>query len=349
MTHTHKMRWIAAAMSLLMTGALLAGCSSEEPSSSQLEMDPSSAASQPAEKTKVNAFALKGPTGVGMTYLMEANEAGTAANAYTVTLLASPQDAQARILNGEADIAAVPTNLAAVLYNKTGGKVKLLAVNTLGVLHILENGESIHSVADLKGKTIYSTGQGSNPEYVLNYVLEKNGLIPGKDVKIQFVNDNDELATLMATGEAKVAMVPEPSATTVLTKNSTVRAALDMTEEWKKASNDESALMMGCVVVNTDFAAKNPQAVKDFLTEYQSSVEKAAQTEAIDRTAQLCEQFAIIPKAAVAKKALPGCNLYFAAGANMKNQIEGYYQVLFDANPQSVGGKLPDDNFYYQA
>ena len=298
----------------------------------------------PAEKTKINVCGIKGPTGVGFANLWKAQEDGTAQNDYTFSLVSVPADAGNRVVTGEADIAAVPTNLAAALYKKTGGKVQILAVNTLGVLHIMENGDTVKTIADLKGKTVYSTGEGANPEYILRYLLKANGLDPDKDVTLKFVAENDELATLMVSGKARIAMVPEPVATTIRVKNNTVRMALDVTAEWNK--QDAGALMMGCVIVNREFAEKNPQAITAFLKEYETSLNTAKSD--VDGTAALCEKYEIIPKAAVAKQAIPNCNLTFVAGEEMQKQITGYFKVLFDANPSSVGGTIPDDGFYYK-
>lgn len=333
-------------MAAVLSAATLAGCgNSGAPASSDGSSAQSDTSTTAAAKTDIRVYGIKGPTGVGMVHLMDAQDKGTAANNYQFTVVGSPQEVQAKIINGEADIAAVPTNLAAVLYAKTEGEISMLAVNTLGVLYIMENGEAVQSVADLKGKTIYSTGQGSNPEYVLNYILTRNGLDPAKDVTIKFVEENDELATLVATGEAQVAMVPEPSVTSILAKNSEVRVALNMTEEWDKITDNGSKLMMGCVVVRNEFAEKNPEAVKTFLTEYESSIKAS---EDVDATAALCETYGIIPKAAVAKQAIPRCNLTFVSGDAMMNQINGYFDVLYAANPKSIGGKLPDDAFYFK-
>lgn len=298
----------------------------------------------PAEKTKINVCGIKGPTGVGFANLWKAQEDGTAQNDYTFSLVSVPADAGNRVVTGEADIAAVPTNLAAALYKKTGGKVQILAVNTLGVLHIMENGDTVKTIADLKGKTVYSTGEGANPEYILRYLLKANGLDPDKDVTLKFVAENDELATLMVSGKARIAMVPEPVATTIRVKNNTVRMALDVTAEWNK--QDAGALMMGCVIVSREFAEKNPQAITAFLKEYETSLNTAKSD--VDGTAALCEKYEIIPKAAVAKQAIPNCNLTFVAGEEMQKQITGYFKVLFDANPSSVGGTIPDDGFYYK-
>ncbi len=341
---------VSTAAALLLALSMLAGCSSGGDGSSAAGSSALSGNSDvsAAEKTKLNVFAIKGPTGVGMVNLMKEDEDGNTGNDYSFQIVSSPEEISGKLSSGEADIAAVPTNMAATLYGKTEGKLlQMLVVNTLGVLYMLENGDSIQSAADLKGKTIYTTGQGANPEYVLKYVLEKNGIDPEKDVKIEFVSQNEELSALLANGTAQVAMVPEPTVTTVTTQKPELRVALNITEEWDKASEGASKLMMGCVVVRTAFAKENPEAVETFLQEYKASVEKAAAD--LEGTAALCESYGIIPKAAVAKQAIPRCNLVYIDGAEMKAQIAGYFDVLYAANPKSVGGAVPDEAFYYGA
>ena len=218
-------------------------------------------ASEPAEKVDINLAALSGPTALGMLDLLEKNDNGEAANNYNVTIATAPDEVTGKIISGELDIAAVPTNVASTLYNKTEGQLQIAALNTMGVLYVLETGDTIQSVADLAGKTIYATGQGSTPEYALNLVLEKNGLTPGEDVEIVFAADNAEIAPLLASGEAQVALLPQPFVTSVLTQNENVRVALDLTEEWDKAVNGESGLTMGCVVVRKEFAEQNKEAL----------------------------------------------------------------------------------------
>ena len=299
----------------------------------------------PTVKTAVNVGAIQGPTGIGMTHLMEADTNNTATNDYTFTVCSTPQDAGNQLASGKLDIAALPTNLAASLYQKTQGKVQLLAVNTLGVLYMLENGNTVQSIADLRGKTIYSTGEGANPEYILRYVLSKNGIDPDKDVTIKFLAENTELVTKMVSGEVKIAMVPEPNVSNITTKNTDVRIAASMNDAWNAVADQNSKLMMGCVAVRKEFLENNKAAVDAFLVEYKASIEKATQN--VEKTAQLCETYGIIPKAALAKKAIPNCQLVFVAGDTMKTQINGYYQVLASYNPKAIGGKLPDDGFYY--
>ena len=302
-------------------------------------------------KTPVKVTAITGPTGVGLVELMDRQQAGSTANAYTFNLVGDPQQAVAAIKTGMADIAAVPTNLASTLYKVTGGGVQVLAVNTLGVLYVLENGDSVQSVADLKGKTVYSSGQGANPEYVIRYVLEKNGLNSDKDVTLKFVEDNDALVAAVATQQAAVALVPEPKVTACQVQmkaagKTPARNALDMTEEWAKAAGGDSALMMGCVIVRKAFAEQNSEAIRLFLEEYRASVESVNADAA--RAAELCEQYGVIPKAAVAKQAIPRCNIVFSAGVQMKTRLAGYLGVLYGYNPAAVGGALPAEDFYYE-
>lgn len=304
------------------------------------------------ESVDVNITAIAGPTGVGLVSLMEKQDAGKAGNNYTFSVVNAPDQAVAAIVNGTADIAAVPTNLASTLYKKTEGKVQVLALNTLGVLHILTNGEEVSSVADLKGKTIYTSGQGANPEYILRYVLQYHGIDADKDVKLEFVADNDTLATVIANGTAKVAMVPEPKASAVLAQNKDVKRVLNMTEEWEKRDGKflaptelDSTLMMGCVIARTDFVENNQQAVQKFLAEYKTSIETVKAN--VEDAATLCETYQIIPKAALAKAAIPNCGLDYVSGSIMKEKLSGYLKVLFDYNPAAIGGALPEDDFYY--
>ena len=352
-----KMKRILAVALALAMGLSMISCSQstekEETQPQQMEqveqpakMPEEKPTEKPTEKTKVNLAALSGPTALGMLELLEQNEKGKAANDYQVTLATAPDEVVAKVVSGELDIAAVPTNVAATLYNKTQGGVQLAALNTMGVLYIVEAGESIQSVADLKGKTIYSTGQGSTPEYALNLVLEKNGLTVGEDVTVVYKTDNSEIAPLLASGEAQVALLPQPFVTSVMGQNETLRVALDMTEEWDKATDGASGLTMGCVVVRTEFAQQNKEALDLFLDEYEHSVQTVTSAEGLEHAAQLAEQYNIV-KAPVARKAIPACNIVFVQGEQMQQIAGGFLEVLYQANPKSVGGKLPDANFYY--
>ncbi len=331
-------------LSLVLCLAIVLGfaaCSSNEDDNTNSTPNNSSTAYVGMDMT---VACLKGPTGVGMSQLMEKQANKQTANNYTFTVASAPDEISGKFMKGEINIASVPTNLAAKLASKPNSEITMLAVNTLGVLSIIENGDTIKSVADLKGKTIYSTGQGSNPEYILRYVLEKNGINPDTDVTIQFVKDNDEMVAALVSGNAKVAMVPEPAATTVLTKKDTLKRVLSMNTEWEKVA--DSKLMMGCVIAKKLFVNEHPEQVAKFLEEYKASIDYALEN--IDGAAALCEKFAIIPKAPIAKAAIPNCNLTFVTGNEMKTAISGYFEVLYNANAESIGA-LPQDDFYYGA
>ena len=296
---------------------------------------------------EINLYVLSGPTGIGAMNLWAASDAGETKNTYHITMPGANDEVVAALSKGDADIAAVATNLAATLYNKTEGSVTVLAVNTLGVLSLLSNGQEVNAVSDLKGKTIYAPGQGANPEYILRYVLTGNGLDPDKDVTLQFVGEGSELLTVWQSDPEAVIMAPQPVATSILMQNENAKTLFDMTEEWDKIAGGDSTLMMGCVIVRNEFLQANPGAVELFLQEYAASIEKAQSD--VEGTAALCEQYGLIPKAALAQKAIPSCGLTFVTGAEMKTGLSGYLQVMFDANPKSVGGALPGDNFYYGA
>lgn len=307
---------------------------------------PEESQSAPAEKIDVNAYVLSGPTGIGAVNMMKGAENGEGLENYSFTVAAAPDEIVTKISNGETDIAAVATNLAAKLYKVTDGGIKIIAVNTLGVLNVLNyQGEEITSLADLKGRTIYTTGQGSNPEFIINYLLEKNEIDPANDVTIEYKTEGTDLVPVWESDPEAVIIAPQPVATAIKVKYEGSEIALDLTDEWAKVSPD-SELMMGCVVVRNEFLQAHPEAVEAFLTDYEKSINAANNN--IEATAQLCEEYGIVAKAPIAKAAIPNCNICFITGSEMKDKLTGYLQVLFDADPKSVGGAMPDDNFWYE-
>lgn len=343
----------ALALTLCMAGTIFTACGSPAPeSSSQTPASTPALSSEgseepsstPTEKITIKIAAQKGPTGLGMVKLMQDSGEGNTANTYDVTIAASPDAAVSMLSSGEADVAAVPTNTASILYNKTSGNVQLAALNTLGVLYVVTNGEKIDSIADLKGKTVYSSGQGAVPEYALNYILTENNLEAGKDVNVEYKADHSELAASILAGDATIAVLPEPFVTQVTTKNPEVQVALNLTEEWDKVAGDKSVLTMGCLVVRKDFAEQNQEAFHEFLAEYRDSVDFT--NSHVDEAAELSEKYDIMP-AAVAKKAIPNCNIVYIDGDEMKQKMPDFLNVLFAANPKSVGGELPGEDFYY--
>ncbi len=333
-----KLLSLILTFTMLLSVMLLASCKKENTNDNNTNNDNTET---PPEEIRV--ITLAGPTGMGMAKLMDdAAEKKTNYN-YNFTVSSDPTQVSPEVIKGNYDIAAVPVNLASTLYNKTEGQLKVAAVNTLGVLYVLENGNTINSISDLKGKTVYATGQGSTPEYILRYVLEKNNIDPEKDLKIEFLSEHAELAAKLKTGNVAIGMLPEPQVTAATTGESSARIALNLTEEWSKVSDYK--LIQGCIIVRKEFAEKYPKTLEGFLNEYKASVEYVNSN--IDDASLLIEKAGIVPKAAVAKKALPNCNICFITGEEMKNCVSQMLNVLYTANAASVGGKLPGDELYY--
>ena len=345
---------------LALTAALLAGCASNTGSGAETGADANSGSSAPANEgaqepqedaadpIDINIMALKGPTAMGMVQFMDQADTGALTdNHYHFTITAVTDEASAALGSGTTDIAAIPANLASVLYNNTDGAIQVLAINTLGVVYIVERGETIQSVEDLRGKTIYASGKGTTPEYALNYVLSQNGIDPATDVTMEWKSEQAECLSALLADENAIAMLPQPFVTTAQTQSPDIRVALDLTEEWDKCqsgSDAPSTMVTGVVVARTAFAEEHPEAVSAFLDHYKDSVDFVTGNTA--EAAQLVGQFDIVP-AQVAEKALPACNITFIEGGEMQEKLSGYLSVLFEQNPQSVGGALPDEGFYY--
>ena len=337
---------LALLLALVMVMGL-ASCAKKEQQNS--ENQPSGSEStenqNQAEKLDINVAVLSGPTGMGAAKLLKDADDKTTANNYNFTVASSPDEVTASIISGEYQIACIPTNLAAVLYRKTSGGIKTAAINTLGVLYILTNGVEVSSVEDLRGKTVYATNQGSAPEYILNYVLTENGLSIGTDVTVEF-SDADTVSAGLVSGDIQIAMLPEPKVTaTIVSSQGKVSTALNMTEEWEKLGSD-TTVTQGCIVVNSQFASEHPGAVNAFLDEYRASVEYTKSD--VEAAAALCETYQIIPKAAIAQKAYPNCNITLIEGEEMRTKLKAFLTVLYEADAASVGGSLPDEDFFYE-
>ena len=268
---------------------------------------------------------------------------GEVGNLYTFTLAGSADEVTPALIKGDLDMACVPATLAAVLYGKTGGAVEVLAVNTLGVLYIVENGETVQSMADLKGQTIVAAGKGSTPEYALRYLLSENGIDPDKDVTIDWKSEHSECVAALASGQATIALLPQPFVTVAQNKIEGLRMALDLTAEWDALDNG-SALITGVVVARRDVAEAHPQAMERFLEQYAASVDWVNANTA--DAAALIGEYGIVD-AAVAEKALPYCNIVCITGAELLEKLPGYLSVLYNADPAAVGGAMPDNSFYF--
>ena len=345
--------FLAAAMTL----SLMAGCAPKsKPGSSSgggvsSSASPGGDVSVPAAETLPKFMVLSGPTGVGAAKLMddEKNRAEDQRVTASITVEADNQAVSNALMNGDADIAAIATNVAATLSAKSNGAIQVLAINTLGVLYILEKGDTVQSMSDLKGKTLYATGQGANPEYVLNYLLKKNEVDPAQ-VDIQWMTAQ-EITAKMASEEAAICMLPVPAATALLVKDETIRQAVSLSDEWDKL--DRGALPMGCIAARTQYVEENPQSVEKFLEEYAASIdyirgnEESSVLSGPASPPVLVASFELTPNATIAAAAIPQCNLTYLAGEEMKLTLERYYQILFQANPAAIGGSMPYDSFYY--
>ena len=332
---------ICAALALTLALSL-AACGKKAEEAPAQEVPAQEAPSEEPVTTRIAA--LKGPTAMGMVKLMHDDPQSGEGPMYAFTLAGAADEVTPSLIKGDLDMACVPANLASVLYNKTEGEIITLAVNTLGVLYIVENGNAVSSMADLAGKTIVAAGKGSTPEYALRYLLTENGIDPDTDVTIDWKSEHAECVAALASGSATIALLPQPFVTVAQTKIENLRVALDLTAEWDALDNG-SGLITGVVVARKAFVEEHPAAVDTFLRNYAESVDWVNSNTA--DAAALISEFGIVEAAPIAEKALPHCNIVCITGEEMGAKLSGYLQVLFDAEPTSVGGKLPGDDFYY--
>ena len=301
-----------------------------------------------APEPEIRLAVLSGPTGIGAARLLSgADNGGSGLRAkYAYNIYTDNSELVAGLSKGELDIATMASNVAVNLYNKTGGEVKIIAAGTLGVLHILEGsgGTEISSIADLAGRTVWSAGQGANPEYILRGLLERSGLTPGEDVELVFA-DAAEISAKLLSGDIECAMLPVPAATAAIAKGEgKVRAAIDVTEAWD-ALQSGSRLVMTAVVARTAFVEEHPELVDAFLADYEESINYVNNN--IDEAAELAAGYGLAPSAAIAKQAIPQCHLVFLSGNEMLSALSDYFHVLWSIDPDSVGGSVPSDRIYY--
>lgn len=332
-------RFLGIALTICTLFASITGCGNDDSTTN----DPATSKTEAESYTPIdiNIGCMKGPTGIGMIKLLSSSDKGESVNHYNYTIAGAADELSTALVKGDLDIAAVPCNLASVLYNKTEGEVVTVAINTLGVLYVVEAGDSIQNVEDLNGKTIYSTGQGTTPEYTLRFLLTSAGLDPDKDVDIQYKSEAPEVVAALTQNTDAVAMLPQPYTTVALNSNESFRIALDVTKEWEELN--DSTVVTGVLVARKSFIEENTEAYNKFIEEYSASTQFA--NENVDETAALLESFDIF-KAAIAKKAIPYCNVTFIDGTDMRNKCLAYLQVLYDQNPAAVGGKLEEGMFY---
>lgn len=332
------MRTFKRIIALLMAAALilaLAACGSEAENTGTVVTE---STTSDEREVKTQVAALFGPTGMGLAKLKEDRGYG-----YTVEYYSDPQEVVPLIVQGKVDIAALPLNLAANLYKKTQGGIQILAINTLGILHVLQRGDkTVKSIADLKGKTIYATGEGATPQYTLDYILEKNGLDPKTDVNIVYLSTHGELATKAAEGGVDLCVLPEPFASKVVFEHEEWSEVLDITEEWNKVSSAKLAL--GCIVARREYVEKNPDIISEFMTFNEVSVNWVNSSIS---AGYLLIKHGYFEDYDLAMATIPGCNIVFISGEEMKSIAEENFAVLYEAAPESVGGSVPDEGIYY--
>ena len=296
------------------------------------------------DDVKIRVAVLKGPTGMGIAKLIDDKDNERTDLNYEFTISSTPTEVTPEILAGRVEIAAVPVNVAATLYNK-GADISVVAVNTLGVLYVVEKGGTVQSLSDLSGKTVYATGKGSTPEYIINYVLENAGI--AENVNVIYLSDGAEVASYVLAEKdgVTIGILPEPAVSSALVqdKSGEVRVAIDISEEWNKYS--ATPIVQGVIVMSNKFLSEHKAAAEKFLKEYKASTEYVNAN--IDEAAAMIENYQIVPKAAIAKKALPNCNICCYTGAEMKTMVGDMLKVLYDANASSIGSHLPNDKFYH--
>ena len=296
--------------------------------------------------TVIRVGGLKGPTTMGLVKLMDDAENGKAQNDYEFTMVTAADELTALVAGNKVDIALLPANVAGVLYNKTKGGISVIDVNTLGVLYLVSSDTSVTSIDQLKGKTVYLPGKGTTPEYALRYVLSAAGL-GEDDVTLEFKSEASEVASVLAEDPNAIGLLPQPFVTAALAQNEKLSIIMDLTKEWDNVQGEGSGsrLVTGVTIVNNDFLKEHEDLVDTFLQEHEASI--AFTAEDPDAAAELIAKAEIVAKAPIAKKALPYCNITYISGDEMKTALSGYLQALYDQNPASVGGELPDDGFYY--
>lgn len=342
----------AAGSAESQTAAASSNAEASVPKTSEKEATEAAAAGKESsggsgDGTVIRVGGLKGPTTMGLVKLMDDAENGKAQNDYEFTMVTAADELTALVAGNKVDIALLPANVAGVLYNKTKGGISVIDVNTLGVLYLVSSDTSVTSIDQLKGKTVYLTGKGTTPEYSLRYLMSAAELTED-DVTLEFKSEPAEVASVLAEDPSRIGLLPQPFVTSALAQNESLSVILDLTKAWDEAQEQaetRSRMITGVTIVNNDFLAAHGDLVDTFLSEHEASIRFTSEDP--DTASMLIEAAGIVPKAAVAKKALPGCNIAFLSGGEMKTALSGYLKALFDQNPASTGGALPDDAFYY--
>lgn len=303
--------------------------------------------SQNTDDTVVRVASLKGPTSLGLLFLMDKANKGETANTYEFRMATGADEILPLMVKGDLDIALIPANVASILYHKTQGGVEVIDINTLGVLYMVSGEDGLADFTDLKGKTIYLTGKGTTPDYVLQYLLNANGMSVD-DVTLEYKSEATEVASVLAEDPTAIGLLPQPFVTAACMQNDALKVIFDLNEEWNKVQGASgSSMVTGVTVVRKEFLEENEEAVKDFMEEHKASAEAINADPATG--AALAVEAQIVAKEPIAQKAIPDCNITYMDKAEMKQALSGYLDVLFHQDSQSIGGGLPESDFYYDA
>lgn len=345
-----KKKVLAVMLSFIVCLTLFAGCGSTAAETEAPEPEQETVKAETIDETNdtavdVHIGSLKGPTSMGLVYLMNRSEKEETADHYTFTMATAADELLVQVVSGEMDIALVPANVASVLYHKTEGGISVIDINTLGVLYMVSGDDSVQSMEDLRGKTIYLTGKGTTPDYVLQYLLTENNIM-SDDVKLEYKSEATEVAALLAENPEAIGVLPQPFVTVACMQNDALSIVLDLTEEWAALQGEGgSSLVTGVTIVSNSFLQENPDAVARFMEAHKESAAYA--NENTEGAAELAAAYRIIEKALVAAKAMPYCNITYIDGEDMKKALSGYLEVLNEQDAASIGGSLPADDFYY--
>ena len=334
-----KQKLLTLGMTFILAATMLVGCGNVT-----VSFGSSKGETQPEDNVTVRIGSLKGPTSMGLLPLKEKAEASESQGQYEFTMATGADELLPLVVKGDIDIALVPANVASVLYNQTEGGISVIDINTLGVLYMVSSDSSISSVESLKGKTIYLTGKGTTPDYVLQYILTENGM--ANDCTLEYKSEATEVAALLSENPEAIGLLPQPFVTVACAQNETLAIVLDMNDEWTKLQDEDgSRLVTGVTIVRKGFLEEHKGAVTTFLEEHKTSAE--AINSDVEKGAELVVAAGIVPKAPIAQKAIPSCNITYIDGEEMQQALEGYLNVLYNQNPKSIGGTLPAADFYY--
>lgn len=305
------------------------------------------ATAENADGTLIRVASLKGPTSLGLLFLMDKANKGETANTYEFRMATGADEILPLMVKGDLDIALIPANVASILYHKTQGGVEVIDINTLGVLYMVSGEDGLTDFTDLKGKTIYLTGKGTTPDYVLQYLLNANGMSVD-DVTLEYKSEATEVASVLAEDPTAIGLLPQPFVTAACMQNDALKVIFDLNEEWNKVQGASgSSMVTGVTVVRKEFLEENEEAVKAFMEEHKASAEAINADPATG--AALAVEAQIVAKEPIAQKAIPDCNITYMDKAEMKQALSGYLDVLFHQDSLSIGGGLPESDFYYDA